>query len=245
MGLTAHRQGDASKSWIAIGMGSSKMKNSLVFMVYKGSTGKNITLSPRLSYGHTEPSYSSSISIELLPGTTITSDNNYTVFAKCSNCRSWKGGSIDPTNNATNFIYAGGPKGNLNTNNQAANIWRHSSYGIVRMDLTLASGSAGVPGIPTTDTSGTVQVSSKDSDSDFASPFHGALMIFAFVVVMPVGLLILRVMHSVKWHGLNQSVSAGMALLGTIMGLVAGAEYNRVSPFEPIVFLSDMIWSRQ
>lgn len=97
------------------------------------------------------------------------------------------------------------------------------------MDLTLASGEADTPAIPTADTIGSVQVSSKNNDSDIASPFHGALMIFAFVVIMPVGLLILRVMHSVKWHAWNQGASAGVSILGTIMGIVAGSQYNRVS----------------
>ncbi|KAF8850368.1 hypothetical protein BDZ45DRAFT_809191 [Acephala macrosclerotiorum] len=90
------------------GWTARKQKNSLVWMIYKDKTGKNITLSPRLSHG------------------------------------------------------------------------------VFRMDLTLASREADTPAIPTADTSGSVQVSSKNNDSDFASQLHAPLMIFVFVVVMPV-----------------------------------------------------------
>ncbi|KAE8448065.1 hypothetical protein EG329_009830 [Mollisiaceae sp. DMI_Dod_QoI] len=219
-------QGDASQSWIAIGMGSDKMDDSLIWMVYKDSSGKNVTLSPRLSYDHVEPSYTSNISYQVLPGTTITSDDNYTVFAKCTNCRSWKGGSIDPTNKKANFIFASGPSGDLKTNDLSAGIKRHSSYGVFQMDLTLAFGSAGAPIIATSDSSGTTEVSDK-TDHDFSAALHGCLMILAFVALMPLGLLILRIMNSVKWHGYNQALSVAVALLGTGIGIYAGTMYNR------------------
>ncbi|KUJ11869.1 CBD9-like protein [Mollisia scopiformis] len=219
-------QGDASQSWIAIGMGNDKMDDSLIWMVYKDSTGKNLTLSPRLSYGHVEPAYSSNLSVQVLPGTEITSDGNYTLFAMCTNCRSWKGGSIDPTNKQANFIFASGPSGDLDSNSKSAGIKRHASYGVFQMDLTLAVGSAGAPIIATADTSGTKQVS-ENTDHDFSAALHACLMILAFVGLMPLGLLILRILNSVKWHGYNQGLSAAVALIGTAAGIYAGSMYQR------------------
>jgi hypothetical protein len=218
-------------------MGSDKMDDSLIWMVYKDSTGKNVTLSPRLSYGHVEPAYSSNISVQVLPGTTITSEGNYTVFAMCTNCRSWKGGSIDPTNKKANFIFASGPNGDLDTNSKSAGIKRHASYGTFTMDLTLAIGSAGAPIIATSDSSGTVQTSDKN-DHDFSAALHACVMILAFVALMPLGLLILRVLNSVKWHGYNQGLSAAVALIGTGIGIYAGSMYQRVRTSD-LQFLAD------
>lgn len=207
-------------------MGSDKMDNSLIFMAYSDSSGKNITLSPRLSYGHVEPSYTNNITVEVLPGTQI-SDGNYTVNAMCMNCRSWKGGSIDPTNTAAKFIYATGPGGNLKSNSLTAGIKRHDLYGAFTMDLTKAFGVKGVPVIQFADGTGTVQTQD-NSDRDLAPPAHAVLMILAFVGMMPVAVMVLRILNSPKWHGVAQTGSALVALLGTVVGIKAGMQYNRV-----------------
>ena len=164
-------QGPSSSSWIvwqaslpsnttdelqAVGMGNDKMDDTLMFMAYADSTGNNITLSARLSYAHVEPSYDSNVSFSLQYGSGII-NGNYVVNAICYNCRSWKGGLIDPTNTAAKFIFASGPDGSLNSNSLSADIKRHSSYGSFTMDLTKAVGTAGVPVAFTADTSGTVQ----------------------------------------------------------------------------------------
>ena len=207
-------------------MGNNKMDDTLMFMAYKDSTGKNITLSPRLSYGHTEPSYTSNITVSVLPGSGV-ANGNMTVNAMCTNCRSWKGGHIDPTDTAAKFIFAIGPDGNINSNSGNANIKRHSSYGAFTMDLTKAVGSAQVPNSPTADTSGTVQTQDK-SDHDFSGALHACVMILAFVGLMPVGVMILRVMKSPKWHGWNQTLSAVVAIVGVMLGVYAATMYNRL-----------------
>lgn len=221
--------GPASSSWIAIGMGNDKMDDSLIFMIYADSTGKNVTISPRLSYGHVEPSYDSSISVTAQPGTGI-NNGNYTANIVCSNCRSWKGGSIDGNNTAAKFIFAAGPDGSLNTNSLTASIKRHASYGAFTMDLTKAVGIRGIPVPATADTTGTIQTQDK-TDHDFSPALHACLMILAFVGLMPLGLVILRFMNSVKWHGLNQTLSAAVALLGVMLGIYCGTMYNRSKNF--------------
>ncbi|KAG4442276.1 hypothetical protein IFR05_002267 [Cadophora sp. M221] len=216
-------------TWIAIGMGSDKMDDSLIFMAYSDSSGKNVTLSPRLSYGHVEPSYTNNITVEVLPGTQIV-DGNYTVNAMCKNCRSWKGGSIDPTNTAAKFIYATGPGGNLKSNSLTAGIKRHDLYGAFTMDLTKAFGVKGVPVIQFADDTGTVQTQD-NSDRDLAPPAHAVLMILTFVGMMPVAVMVLRILNSPKWHGVAQTASALVALIGTGVGIKAGMQYNRTKNF--------------
>lgn len=213
--------------WQAVGMGNNKMDDTLMFLVYSDPTGKNITLSPRLSYGHVEPSYTSNLTIHVLSGSGI-SNNKMTANAMCQNCRSWKGGSIDPTNTKAQFIYASGPHGSLKSNSFTAGIQRHASYGTFTMDLTKAIGAAAVPAAMTADTSGTSQ-ESESSDHDFSGAFHACLMILAFVGLMPIGILILRVMNSVKWHGFNQALSTVVALVGVFLGVYCATMYNRVS----------------
>jgi hypothetical protein len=206
-------------------MGSSTMDNSLIFMAYSDTTGKNITLSPRLSYNEVEPSYTSNVSLTVLPGSGIT-NGSMTVNAMCTNCRSWEGGSIDPTNTAAPFIFAIGQHGDLQSNSASANTKRHSEYGAFTMDLTKALGVAGVPVALTADTSGTEQTQ-LTNDEDFSPPLHAVIMVFVFVGLMPFGIVVLRIFHSPKWHAVNQTISAIGALLGAALGVYAGTMYNR------------------
>jgi hypothetical protein len=197
-----------------------------MFIMYADSTGRNVTVSPRLSYGNTEPSYTSNVTYAVAAGSGI-SNGTMTASVLCHNCRSWKGGSVDPTNTAYPFLFASAPGGNLGSNSVNANLREHSSYGTFTMDLTKAVGTGHFPSVATADTSGTVQDTDK-SDSVFASALHAALMIIAFVVLMPIGLVILRVMNNVKWHALNQALSAVVALIGVCVGIYCGTLYNRV-----------------
>ena len=197
-----------------------------MFIMYADSTATNVTVSPRLSYDNTEPSYTSNVTYTVGPGSGI-SNGTMTATVLCHNCRSWKGGSIDPTNTAANFLFASGPRESLKSNSVTANLQRHSSYGTFTMDLTRAVGAGQLPSIVTADTAGTIQ-DTDTSDNDFLPALHGALTIIAFVGLMPIGLLILRIMNSVKWHALNQSLSAAVALIGVFVGVYCGTLYNRV-----------------
>jgi hypothetical protein len=207
-------------------MGSNKMANSLMFLAYASSDGKNVTLSPRLSSGHKEPVYTSNVTFDILDGTGI-SNNIMTVNARCQNCRSWEASSIDIQSTVQSFTFASGPKDRLNSDSMTAGIQRHATYGVVQMDLTKAVGTAGVPNAPVVNSAGTVEIQDK-KDSNIMTPLHGALMIFTFVGLMPLGVLILRIMNSPKWHAIDQTVSAAVALIGALLGVFIGLSYNRV-----------------
>jgi hypothetical protein len=210
----------------SVGMGSNTMANSLMFLAYASSDGKNVTLSPRLSTGHKEPSYTSNVTFDILDGTGI-SNNIMTVNARCQNCRSWGASSIDIQSTVQSFIFASGSKDRLTSDSMTASIQRHATYGVVQMDLTKAVGTAGVPNAPSANSAGTVEIQDK-KDSNIMTPVHGALMIFTFVGLMPLGVLILRIMNSPKWHAINQTVSAAVALIGALLGVFIGFSYNRV-----------------
>ncbi len=88
-------QGPASMSWIALGQGS-EMRGSQMFVIYANSLGTNVTLSPRLSGGHDEPSTENQPGISLLAGSEI-ANGNMTANILCQKCSTWKGGSMDLT----------------------------------------------------------------------------------------------------------------------------------------------------
>lgn len=207
-------------------MGNKKMDNTLMFMMYFDSTEKNITVSPRLSYGHTEPSYTSNVTYSVLPGSGVF-NGQMVANVICGNCRQWKGGSIDPSDTAANFIYAVGPAQNFKSNSASADLMRHAAYGTFTMDLTKAVGAGQIPIAVTADTTGTKQDTDK-SDHDFPAAFHACFMILAFFGLMPFGILILRGFKSPKWHGFNQILSVAVALFGVFLGFYSSTMYNRV-----------------
>lgn len=216
----------------AVGMGNDKMQNTLVFTSYADASGKNVTLSPRLSGKHTEPVYTKDVKITILPGTGIF-DNITTINAKCSNCRKWNGGSIDPKSNAAKFIWANGGVGTLKSNSLTADTKRHGSYGVFQMDLTKAVGPGGALPIAAANssTAGSQQVSEK-ADHDFSSGAHALIMIFVFVGMMPLAVIILRIFKSPKFHGIAQTLSAILGVTGAGLGLVVGMKYNRTKGFK-------------
>lgn len=196
-------------------------------MAYADSSGKGVTLSPRLSYGNIEPSYTSNVTVEVLPGTGII-NGTIKVNAKCGNCRAWKGGSINPTNSAASFIFASGPGGTLKSNSMNAAVKRHSTYGSFIMDLTKAVGAPHTPDSLRANTAGSIETSNKIDKRDFSGAAHAAVMIFTFVGLLPLGILILRVFKSPKWHGVAQGISMALALAGMAIGILMGMKYNRV-----------------
>ncbi|TVY94423.1 hypothetical protein LAWI1_G000753 [Lachnellula willkommii] len=215
----------------ALNIPQDEHSNALFFSISGDSSCSwlVITVSPRLSRGHVEPSYTSNVSMTVLPGTGI-AGNTTTLNAKCSNCRSWKGGSIDPNNTAARFTYATGPDGNLNTKSLAAGIKRHATFGAFEMDLTRAVGAGSVPVPAVADSAGVRQTQDK-TDHDVSAPLHACIMILAFVGLMPIGILVLRVMDSPKWHGVNQTLSVVVALVGACVGIYAGTMFNRTKNF--------------
>jgi hypothetical protein len=202
------------------------MKDTLMFIMYADSTGKNVTVSPRLSSGNVEPVYTSNVTCTVGPDSGI-ANGTMTARVLCQNCRTWKGGLIDPTSTAEKFIFGSGPRRSLKSNFATAALQEHSSYGTFTMDLTKAVGEGQFPNVVSADTVGTVQ-DSIQSDHNFLPALHAALMIIAFLGLMPIGLLILRVVDNVRWHGLNQTLSAVVALIGAFVGIYLGTIYNRV-----------------
>jgi len=210
-------------SWIAVGLGSNQMKNALVIMAYAASTG-NITISPRLATGHSEPSHYSNATIEWLPGSGFF-NGSMTANGKCSGCRSWPGGSLQVNSTSANMIFAAGPSGSINSDSLSANIKAHATYGVFSMNMQQAAGPGGLP-LLTNTTSGASQYS-ESSYYNAGGPAHACIMAFVFFGFMPLNLLILRVLGSVKYHAMGQTIATVMAIIGAGVGIYISTFFNR------------------
>lgn len=64
---------------------------------------------------------------------------------------------------------------------------------------------------------------------------HGLMMCATFLVMLPVGVVVLRVLEKVVWHAVIQGVGMVVAGVGVGVGVWLGRRYNHVSC--PISFL--------
>jgi hypothetical protein len=90
--------------WIGLGQGSS-MVGANIFMVYTAGDG-NVTLSPRSSIGHTQPTFNSAAKVSLLEGSGVLSDGSMVANVRCDSCLSWNGGSMSPTDPNSAWIWS-------------------------------------------------------------------------------------------------------------------------------------------
>ena len=63
---------------------------------------------------------------------------------------------------------------------------------------------------------------------------HAALAVLGFLILMPVGVIILRLMDSVRWHWVTQVIASIIAIVGGVIGFpVANAYYDAKSQASP------------
>jgi hypothetical protein len=219
----------AGISWAAIGLGSSGMRGALVLMVYLSQSENGVTFSPRLATGHNEPVAYPDLKVQSLNGTGVF-DDIYFFSARCSNCRSWPGGSIDVKSTSQPCIFATGPDGYLGSDDTLAPLRFHQRYGSFALDLVHATGPAAVPVISAaTNTSvGAPLLSSQDGKRDWTASFHAVIMIGTFVGLLPMGVLLLRVGGWVRWHAANQGLALVTLTVGLGLGIYISTLYNRV-----------------
>ncbi|KAI9767457.1 MAG: hypothetical protein M1840_005686 [Geoglossum simile] len=222
---------NADKSWVAVGAGP-EMKDTLMFVAYQAKDSRKVTLSPRIATGHFEPAYASSINITLEPGSGITK-NIFTVNARCSNCRRWgKGGSLALDSRNQDFIYAWGPTtSTIESDSKTATIQRHIAYGSFTMDLVqAAAGDAGVPE-DTRSHNGTEAVGDPHADYEILLSVHALLMLGTFVILLPVGVLLLRIIQKPKLHSIAQVFGTIIVLIGGGLGIFLSYSYNLTRTF--------------
>jgi hypothetical protein len=227
--LFFHFSAPADQTWAGFGLGG-QMAGTLMFIVYASNEGGNVTVSPRIATGHVMPQHTEDVQVQVLEGTGI-HNGTFVVNAKCTNCRSWDGGSIKTTSTNQAMIWAAGKAGELNDNDLNANIQQHVGYEHFSLDLTKATGTGGVPVV---DASTSTIDNSGPTDDDHwggASGFHAFLMVAAFLIAFPGGYLLLRVFEKVWIHWGVQSAGLILILLGMGVGIAISKRDHIVSPY--------------
>ncbi|CAI4212268.1 unnamed protein product [Parascedosporium putredinis] len=223
-------------AWGAIGLGSEDMDGALVLMVYVRSPPFLLRhkrhLLPRYARGHYEPAYYPNFEYRTLPGTGVT-DNHFVVSAHClSGCRSWPGGYIDVSDDNQKAIFALGPKETFRSNDPAAPLRYHSRYGSFKIALGRTRGAGDAPEVSDgSSNQGTEPHMQRNGRWDPKSTMHAVFMILVFVVLLPLGVFILRIGNSPKWHAVNQFISLLGALVGFALGILTSFHYQRSRKF--------------
>lgn len=220
------------------------MNGALMFVAYPNTNGKDIVLSPRVSTAHVEPSYNENIKLSQVdppsgdPHPNGIHDETWFVSAHCQNCTNVGYGvsALDLTSKNQPFIFAfGNPSQDPNSNSLDAPLRRHGAYGFFTMDMTLATVTSGdiskvtVPALGTKANGADIEGQIKN-DRDVASPSHALFMVFAFLVMFPLGVFSQRVLGKIKLHSAIQAGGLLIVIIGMGLGLWAGKYYNRVRP---------------
>ncbi|CAD0016413.1 unnamed protein product, partial [Aureobasidium pullulans] len=208
-------------SWFAFGVGS-QMRNSMMFIGYPSANGTGVTLSPRLATGHQQPQYSSDLNVEVV-SSSIT-NGAYQLMAICKNCTTWSLGTMDTTSTNQPFILALGPTGSaISSDSTSESIRQHSMYNSFASDTPALSPSSGAASSDSGSGSGSSSSSSgtamSSGGSNTYNMVHGIFMSIAFVILFPLGVLVLRLGHSVIGHGIIQALAYCFVIVGLGTGI--------------------------
>lgn len=232
--LYFHLESPAGNSWVGVGIGD-EMAGALMLIAYPGSDGNTVTISPRIADGHSEPTYHGMMVVK--EGATSVSgsghDKKIEADGVCKGCRTWANGDrIDLTNTKQPFIFAVGPVfPGLESDSKSAGLTRHEFYGHFTMDMTAATSNGGaVPLGPYSqkDASGATDTT---VDHDPAPHIHGLVMSIVFILLFPLGSLLLRVWNKVKGHIIVQIIAMVLFCMAFAGGCVVSQEYNRSKNF--------------
>ncbi|OBT88244.1 hypothetical protein VE02_02776 [Pseudogymnoascus sp. 03VT05] len=219
-----------SYSWVAVGVGSD-MAGSLMMIMYSASDNQHVTISPRIATGHSEPTFTTDVQVEVLDGSSI--QNGFFVMnALCRGCRSWNGGSLNLSTTVQPFIYAVGPNGvPISSDSQTAGLRRHDSFGHFTMNMVQATGLGGVP-LASNITSGATLLGSLVKDGDKASKAHGFLMALVALVIIPFDVIIIGLFKWPMLHVFTGSLVLFLVLTAMGLGIYVSTEYNRSKHFD-------------
>ncbi|KAK5045579.1 hypothetical protein LTR84_009197 [Exophiala bonariae] len=210
-------------SWVALAQGTS-MSTANMFVMYSSSDGQNVTLSPRTTSGHVMPTYNEGANVSLLEGSGI-SNGRMTANVRCSNCNQWGSGTMSLQGGNSNWLYAHSQGSPINSDDTRAPISQHDGKGSFRWDLSRATGGTGgnpfINASSTTTTTGAEgqnswQRLSTQTQSRYVKA-HGALASIAFVAILPVGAILVRL---TSFHGLLWT-HASLQIFGYIVFIAA------------------------
>ncbi|PGH16648.1 hypothetical protein AJ80_05150 [Polytolypa hystricis UAMH7299] len=239
-------QAPSSIEWVALGQGTG-MEGSNIFIVYAASAS-NITLSPRLGGGPSEPKYNPNARVSLIEGSGI-SNGKMTANILCANCLSWQGGSMDPKSERSPWIWAVKSGSPLNSRDPQESLQIHDARGTLVFDLTKATGQ--VSGNPF---SGPQPNNDPDEDSGSSAAggvtaetilnkrtAHAIVMAVTFVILFPAFALAIHILPYSKKvpriHAPLQAFTLLLAIGGTAVGISLATDMggSKVTQYHPII----------
>ncbi len=194
------------------------MKGSQIFVVYANAAGTNVTLSTRLGSGHDEPAEEPASEAYLLAGSGI-EGGKMTANILCKRCSSWKGGSMNLTGPAQQWIWASKTGHPIKSDSKSASIQQHDdgSFDSFRLDLNTISTSNTTNPFLDLATSSIVDAGAASSGYDGVGiPLHGIAMCLAFIVGFPFGAFLIRL---ASFRGLVW-IHAGVQLLSYLLAII-------------------------
>ena len=212
-----------SYSWVALAQGTM-MSNANMFLMYSSADGNNITLSARTTTGHNMPTHDDTARYTLLDGSGI-SNGKMTANVRCDNCDKWSTGSMNLKGGSSDWMYAYLPGSPINSDDTNAMIQQHAQKSSFQWDLSKATGGS-EPNPFTAAASTTTNSSSSNAsgwqklstdEQDTYRSAHGALAAVAFLVIFPLGAMLVRLANfsGLAWtHG-------GLQVFGLVLFVAA------------------------
>jgi hypothetical protein len=198
-----------------------------MFVMYPNERDDNVTISPRIGSKNAEPTFSSKINLDILPGTTV-NDSMLILKAVCHNCRDFF--NVKATQQP--MMYAFGHGTRLNSNSRSADLKRHIRYGHFEMDMVAATGAGGVPE-KSSAINGVKMLGGMVRDHDRANLAHAIIGCLALFVIWPLNVLITGFFKNIRIH-IGVSVVIMMFLVvAYALGISTSAQFNRVSLTSP------------
>lgn len=226
-------------SWVGVGFGEG-MRNSFMLIMYASKDGNNVTLSPRLATGHSEPSVMPDVQLETLNGTGIF-DDMFVLKAVCRNCRVWADGYLNVDSPSHPMIYAFGPGNRLQSDALDHPLKRHIRYGRFTMNMVTATGKGGAPAASTA-LGGVEMIGGLTKDRDGANLVHAVLGSLALFVLWPLNVVLAGFFRRI---GIHVAMSIGILaflVIAYALGISMSGEYNRskafTSPHQILAFLT-------
>lgn len=219
--LFLHMSAPTSWQWVAMGTGN-RMRNSNMYKMYQNGKG-GITLSTRTSNGHAGTYYEERENVDLLFGSGIVNQR------MVANIRCRDGCDGQDMGGSERWI-AGWRAGEaLDSEDVNTETEMHTDARVYEVDLDVAaltSSAAFVDGSPFSGAvnPGTVGVT---SINDPKPTVHGILMIAAFLVLYPLGAIIMPLFGLVLLHAIWQLVTFTVMWAGVATGIIV-AQDNRL-----------------
>lgn len=258
--LQLHAPSDMS--WFGVGQGRGMSGANMIIIYADGNN--NVTVSPRLGTGHVMPQENSDAQISVLEGSGVQSDGSLVANVRCDSCLSWSGGSMDPTDSSSSWIWAYNGGSALDTTSTSATIRQHNSDGAFTLDLTQGTGgssanpfasqsdesspSSSPSGSPSSSGPSTPVASSGDSSNNGASTVaddtiqlrrsHGIIMSVTFVLLFPLAALTLYLPFAKRVlliHAPLQTLGAILMLAGLATGVLLGRRVDELDAYHMII----------